>query len=99
MQPLLTTAIAGGTVGAVALRPRSARAASVAAALAVSEIAGGAAGADAIERAVRAAGPALVFLTAAIMLARVAERSGLVELAAAGLARAGGGRRPALLVL
>jgi arsenical pump membrane protein len=83
--------IAGIAVAAVALAPRSGR--SALAALAAGAAATLLAGASVARDTVTSVGPMLLFLTAALGVAALAERAGLAERAAARLAGARGPRR------
>jgi arsenical pump membrane protein len=82
--------LAGIAVAAVALWPRSPRSAAVA--LAAGGLSALLAGAGVARDALVATAPMLAFLTAALGLAALAERRGLAERAASGLAAAAAGR-------
>ena len=88
--------IAGIAVGAVALAPRSrwSALAALAAGAASTLVAGGSVARDTLV----SVGPMLLFLTAALAVAALAERAGLAERAASRLAAAGGPRRLYALV-
>lgn len=89
---ILHAIVAAVAVGAVALAPRSALSAIVAAAAAAVDVALGAAAAPALA----SVAPLLLFLTAALTLAALVERSGFAERAAGALATAARGNGLAL---
>ena len=89
--------LASIAVAAVAGRPNSR--ASAALALAVGGISAVLLGGGALRAAAMATAPMLIFLTAALTLAALAERAGVAETASGALARAGGGRTLRLYAL
>src|SRR5712691_10690367 len=99
MMLTLKLILAAIAVGGVAWRPRRRWPAVIAAASAAIAVALGVAPFSSLGRALMLTMPMLVFLSAALTLAALAERSGLCERAAASLSRAARGRTGVLFLL